>query len=169
VTRIYGVIKVDPTLISGYISAQNSFFKEITGQDLEMFTTKDYSFWLRRVGRFLIVIVSSKDEEQKIMKWKLSQIQLAFIMNLEKDSLNTIIDAVALNSLKYALEKTKLEDLATIIEHLLLNNAIIVFGELREEVTKYIYTLLAISPFFKETYFYEDKSIFSEGAIIGFH
>ncbi len=167
VTRIYGEIKVDPTLISGYISAQNSFFKEITGQDLEMFSTKDYNFWLRKVGRFLIVIVSSKDVDPKIMRWKLSQIQLAFIMNLEKDSLNTIIDSVALNSLKFVLDKTKLEDLAHIIKHLLLNNTIIVLGERRDDVCKYIYTILALSPIFKETYFYEYKEIFLEGSIIG--
>ncbi|MEM2907387.1 MAG: hypothetical protein QW739_04860, partial [Candidatus Odinarchaeota archaeon] len=128
-TRIYGEIKVDPTLISGYISAQSSFFKEITGQDLEMFATKDYNFWLRRVGRFLIVIVTSKDVDPKIMKWKLSQIQLAFIMNLEKDSLKTMIDSVTFNSLNFILDNTRSDDLTTIIKHLILGSTIIIVGQ----------------------------------------
>ncbi|MEM2109054.1 MAG: hypothetical protein QW327_00980 [Candidatus Odinarchaeota archaeon] len=166
-TRIYGEIKVDPTLISGYISAQSSFFKEITGQDLEMFATKDYNFWLRRVGRFLIVIVTSKDVDPKIMKWKLSQIQLAFIMNLEKDSLKTMIDSVTFNSLNFILDNTRSDDLTTIIKHLILGITIIIVGQNRESVAKYIYTLLTVSPVYKETYFYEDRNVFSDGAIIG--
>lgn len=167
VSRIYGKIEVDPTLISGYISAQSSFFKEVTGQDVEMISTKDYNFWLKRLGRFLLAIVASKDSEPKAMKWKLSQIQLAFIMNLEKESLCSIIDSVALSSLLFILEKTKASDLVKIIKYLILDNTIIISGRDESDVTKYIYSLLALSPNFRDTYIYDDKGVFVKNAIIG--
>ncbi|MHA1754180.1 MAG: hypothetical protein ACTSYR_01525 [Candidatus Odinarchaeia archaeon] len=167
VSRLYGSIKVDPTLISGYISAQNSFFKEVTGQEVEMISTKDYNFWLKKIGRFMLAVVVDKDADPRLIKWRLSQIKLAFIMNLGKDTLNLAIDVASLKSLSFILKYCNINDLIVIIKSLILGYTIVIIGDKKEDVNKFIFSILGLSPRLKQAYLYEENPVFIKESIIG--
>ena len=89
------------------------------------------------------------------------------IMNIEKKSLYTMIDCVVLKSLNHILKFTDTNELYELIVHLLLDDTIIIKCNNIENLEKYVFSLLGMSPDFKETYLYDNKKVIENNSIIG--
>ncbi len=146
VSRIYGSIAVDPTLISGYFSAQNSFLSILTGQSVEEISTSDFTFWFKKMSDHILIVVSGRDYPRSQINWRLSQISLAFILNINKGNIIPMIDIAALKSIEDTLKVVSPGDLAKLIYHLVNGEKIFIVGDNKVEVRILLCTLSSISP-----------------------
>ncbi|MFX1487102.1 MAG: hypothetical protein ACFFBS_08440 [Promethearchaeota archaeon] len=146
VSRVYGSIAVDPTLISGYFSAQNSFLNILTGQSVEEISTSDFTFWFKKMSDYILIVVSSRDYSRSEINWRLSQISLAFILNINKRNMFSMIDIATLKSIEDTLKVVSAGDLAKLIYHLVNGDKIFIVGDNKIEVRILLCTLSSISP-----------------------
>jgi hypothetical protein len=57
-----GSIETDSVLLTGFLSAMESFSKKISQSDVEQINVKDYKFFIRRVGSIYIAAVADKND-----------------------------------------------------------------------------------------------------------
>ncbi|MFX0096160.1 MAG: hypothetical protein ACFE7E_00200 [Candidatus Hodarchaeota archaeon] len=146
ISRMYGTIAVDATLMSGYFSAQNSFLSVLTGQSVEEISTSDFTFWFKKMSDHILIVVSGRDYPRSQINWRLSQISLAFILNLKKENIATMIDIAALKSIEDTLRIVSASDFAKLIYHVINGDKIFIAGDNRNEVRILLCTLSSISP-----------------------
>jgi hypothetical protein len=72
VTVKLGSIEADSILLTGFLSAMESFSKKIAQGDVEEINIKDYKFHIKPIGSMYIAVVSDKDD--KDARWRLSEI-----------------------------------------------------------------------------------------------
>ena len=63
VTVKLGSIEADSILLTGFLSAMESFSKKIAQGDIEEINIKDYKFHIKPVGTMYIALVSDKDDK----------------------------------------------------------------------------------------------------------
>ncbi|MFX0068412.1 MAG: hypothetical protein ACFFA1_02555 [Promethearchaeota archaeon] len=146
ISRMYGSIAVDATLMSGYFSAQNSFLSVLTGQSVEEISTSDFTFWFKKMSDHILIVVSGRDYPRSQINWRLSQISLAFILNLKKENIITMIDIAALKSIEDTLRIISTSDFAKLIYHVISGDKIFIAGDDKNEVRILLCTLSSISP-----------------------
>jgi hypothetical protein len=64
-----GSIEADSVLLTGFLSAMESFSKKISQSDVEQINVKDYKFYIRRAGSVYIAMVADnadRDVESKM-------------------------------------------------------------------------------------------------------
>jgi len=57
-----GSIETDSVLLTGFLSAMESFSKKISQSDVEQINVKDYKFFIRRVGSIYVAAVADKND-----------------------------------------------------------------------------------------------------------
>jgi hypothetical protein len=57
-----GSIETDSVLLTGFLSAMESFSKKISQSDVEQINVKDYKFHIRRVGSVYVAAVADKSD-----------------------------------------------------------------------------------------------------------
>jgi hypothetical protein len=72
VTVKLGSIEADSILLTGFLSAMESFSKKIAQGDIEEINIKDYKFHIKPMGSMYIAVVS--DKEDKDARWRLSEV-----------------------------------------------------------------------------------------------
>ncbi|MHA1237653.1 MAG: roadblock/LC7 domain-containing protein [Candidatus Odinarchaeia archaeon] len=155
--RSYGEIEVDPTLISGFLSAQNTFIRELTGQEVERIFTKEYTFWMKKIGKFILTVVTDRNDREEYVKWRILQIQLAFVSNLDKEDLNFQIDVCALKSLEKTLSFAKPLNIGEVLYHVLLGDRIYIFSTDKHKLKVFISTILGVFPIRLRVFFPEEN------------
>jgi hypothetical protein len=64
-----GSIETDSVLLTGFLSAMESFSKKISQSDVEQINVKDYKFYIRRVGSVYVALAADtndRDVESRI-------------------------------------------------------------------------------------------------------
>jgi hypothetical protein len=57
-----GSIETDSVLLTGFLSAMESFSKKISQSDVEQINVKDYKFYIRRVGSVYVALVADTND-----------------------------------------------------------------------------------------------------------
>jgi hypothetical protein len=72
VTITLGSIRADSTLLTGFLSAIESFSKKIAQGDIEEINVKDYKFHIKPDGPMYVALVADKDDQDA--RWRLSEV-----------------------------------------------------------------------------------------------
>ena len=72
VTVKLGSIEADSILLTGFLSAMESFSKKIAQGDIEEINIKDYKFHIKPIGSMYVSVVSDKDDRDA--RWRLGEV-----------------------------------------------------------------------------------------------
>lgn len=91
-----GSIETDSVLLTGFLSAMESFSKKISQSDVEQINVKDYKFYIRRAGSVFIAMVADiadRDVESKMdaVKEIIQNTDLEFDDGLTEDRIREVL------------------------------------------------------------------------------
>ncbi|WXG44383.1 MAG: hypothetical protein WED04_10175 [Promethearchaeati archaeon SRVP18_Atabeyarchaeia-1] len=98
VTMKLGSIEADSTLLTGFLSAMESFSKKIAQGDIEEINVKDFKFHIKANGHVYVALVADKGDQDA--KWRLHE-----VCKIIEDHQNSFADKLVEMEIRDAVTK----------------------------------------------------------------